>query len=111
MENRNGLCANFTLHNPITLEVGARQVVEQHVEGEAEKRRAQPAPGKAEALRQAQLALLRGDVKPTASGDPGRGVQPITGSIPGQPLFTPDPNAPYAHPYYWAPFILIGNWR
>lgn len=18
---------------------------------------------------------------------------------------------PYAHPYYWAPFILIGNWK
>jgi CHAT domain-containing protein len=20
-------------------------------------------------------------------------------------------HATYAHPYYWAPFILIGNWR
>ena len=19
--------------------------------------------------------------------------------------------APYAHPYFWAPFILIGNWK
>ncbi|HEV8713781.1 MAG TPA: hypothetical protein VGX03_13255 [Candidatus Binatia bacterium] len=28
-----------------------------------------------------------------------------------QPHFTPDPRAPYAHPYYWAPFILIGNWK
>jgi CHAT domain-containing protein len=25
--------------------------------------------------------------------------------------FHADPNAPYAHPYFWAPFILIGNWR
>lgn len=24
--------------------------------------------------------------------------------------YTPDPGAPYAHPYYWAPFILMGNW-
>lgn len=39
---------------------------------------------KAEALRQAQLELLR-------SGT--------------------DFRAPFAHPYYWAPFILIGNWR
>jgi CHAT domain-containing protein/Tfp pilus assembly protein PilF len=39
---------------------------------------------KAEALRQAQLQLLR----PAKSG-----------------------KARYAHPYYWAPFILIGNWR
>lgn len=22
-----------------------------------------------------------------------------------------DPNAPFAHPYYWSPFILMGNWR
>jgi CHAT domain-containing protein len=27
------------------------------------------------------------------------------------PRFTRDPKRPYAHPYYWAPFILIGNWR
>jgi len=24
---------------------------------------------------------------------------------------TPDQNRPYAHPYYRAPFILMGNWR
>jgi CHAT domain-containing protein len=28
-----------------------------------------------------------------------------------KPRFTPDPKKPYGHPYYWAPFILIGNWR
>jgi CHAT domain-containing protein len=26
------------------------------------------------------------------------------------PSFTPDPDHPYAHPFYWAPFILMGNW-
>jgi CHAT domain-containing protein len=26
-------------------------------------------------------------------------------------VFKPDAKKPYAHPYYWAPFILIGNWR
>lgn len=36
---------------------------------------------KGEALRQAQLSLLKG----TAS--------------------------PFSHPYFWAPFILIGNWK
>jgi CHAT domain-containing protein len=40
---------------------------------------------KGEALRRAQLALLEG------AGDPGR--------------------ARFAHPYFWAPFILIGNWK
>ncbi|HEX8851899.1 MAG TPA: CHAT domain-containing protein, partial [Pyrinomonadaceae bacterium] len=43
-------------------------------------RSSRPGTSKAEALRQAQLALAR-----------------------TQPAFS--------HPYYWAPFILIGNWR
>jgi CHAT domain-containing protein len=38
----------------------------------------QPGLNKSQALRQAQLALLK--------------------------------NSQYAHPYYWAPFILVGNW-
>jgi CHAT domain-containing protein/Tfp pilus assembly protein PilF len=42
---------------------------------------------KAEALQRAQLALLEGP----GPGDPNR--------------------SSFAHPYYWAPFILIGNWR
>jgi CHAT domain-containing protein len=25
--------------------------------------------------------------------------------------FKADARKPYAHPYYWAPFILIGNWK
>jgi hypothetical protein len=27
------------------------------------------------------------------------------------PRFRPDPGAPYAHPAFWAPFVLVGNWR
>ena len=45
-----------------------------------------PGIEKAEALRQAQLALLHG-----ASAQP--------------------PSSPYANPFYWAPFVLIGNWK
>ena len=35
------------------------------------------------------------------------------GSGPGEtlPPFVPEPQAPYAHPSDWAPFVLIGNWR
>ena len=29
----------------------------------------------------------------------------------GLPKFNADPKKPFAHPYYWAPFILIGNWK
>lgn len=43
---------------------------------------------KADALRQAQLLLIRG--------------QPV--------LAGAKPDAPFAHPYFWAPFILMGNW-
>jgi CHAT domain-containing protein len=48
---------------------------------------------KVEALRKAQLDLLQGRIEPA-------------------PNYS-DPNAPtsFAHPYYWAPFVLTGNWR
>jgi CHAT domain-containing protein len=42
---------------------------------------------KAEALRQAQLSLLQGRVK------------------------TDNPKIDLSHPYYWAPFVLMGNWK
>ncbi len=28
-----------------------------------------------------------------------------------QPTFKIDKNAPFAHPYFWSPFVLIGSWR
>ena len=48
---------------------------------------------KVEALHQAQLDMLLGKITP----------QPAAA----------DPAAPtsFAHPYYWAPFVLMGNWR
>jgi CHAT domain-containing protein len=50
-----------------------------------ELRKTHPELTKGEALRQAQLALLKGDH---------------------------DPKGPALNnPYYWAPFVLIGNWR
>ncbi|MGD0789387.1 MAG: tetratricopeptide repeat protein [Terracidiphilus sp.] len=55
---------------------------------------------KVEALRQAQLDLLLG--KAGANSDArGRGFEPAG----------PDAQANFAHPYYWAPFVLMGNWR
>lgn len=68
---------------------------------------------KGEALRRAQLALLTGEVRgPT--GSPTKGVEPqanATDLPSGLKPFPTDPKAPYAHPYYWAPFVLIGNFR
>jgi CHAT domain-containing protein len=60
---------------------------------------------KAEALRQAQIALITGN-------DKGLGEQ--RGSLIAVQKVIRDELAPevanrLSHPYYWAPFILIGN--
>lgn len=77
-------------------------------------REAQAGTSKAEALRQAQLILLRGG-KSKVAEDPQSNRQIIhdeaKAAAPTKPLFKLDSNKPYAHPYYWAPFILIGNWK
>jgi CHAT domain-containing protein len=73
---------------------------------------------KLEALREAQLALLRGDVRGDVYGKPAadsaRGVvaiRPSSSTAHPEALGFPlNANAPYAHPYYWAPFFLMGNW-
>ena len=68
-------------------------------------RQSSPAMSKAEALREAQLMLLQG----AAKGQPGdtRGVK-VEGA--DGPKFQADGAAPYAHPYYWSAFFLMGNW-
>src|SRR2546421_2159102 len=55
---------------------------------------------KAEALRRAQVELLRGSDAQSASGE-RRGL-----SVAGNATATK-----FSHPYFWAPFILIGNWK
>ena len=63
-----------------------------------------PAHGKAEALRQAQLAFLHGAAAAPGGGS-GRGFEAVgaTGAS--------NAGLGYAHPYYWAPFVLIGNYQ
>ena len=63
-----------------------------------------PAQGKAEALRQAQLALLHGGAV-TPGAKTGRGFE--TSQTPS----ATQSSLGYAHPYYWAPFVLIGNYQ
>ena len=63
-----------------------------------------PSSGKAEALRQAQLAFLQApDASSTAGG--GRGVEVVQESTPAAH------DMGYSHPFYWAPFVLIGNYH
>jgi CHAT domain-containing protein/Tfp pilus assembly protein PilF len=75
-------------------------------------RESKPGMNKAEALREAQLSLLGGKGTGVHSEKTERTSQAKSGEAnQSQPKFKPDPDAPYAHPYYWAPFVLIGNWK
>jgi CHAT domain-containing protein len=57
---------------------------------------------KVEALRQAQLDLLNGPAKTRSdASDRGFGNGRAEQNMP----------LGYAQPYYWAPFVLMGNWR
>ncbi|CAN5553769.1 hypothetical protein BH10ACI2_BH10ACI2_08570 [soil metagenome] len=70
-----------------------------------------PAISKSEALQRAQTNLMAGkyEISQLSKKRADQFVGPANGTT--QPSFVPDPKAPYAHPFYWAPFILIGNWR
>ncbi len=65
---------------------------------------------RAQALRQAQLAMLQGAPTAGLAQQPERGASRVgaTGqALQQQPV---DPARPWAHPYYWAPFVLSGSW-
>jgi CHAT domain-containing protein/Flp pilus assembly protein TadD len=71
---------------------------------------------KAEALRRAQLDLLYGNSRIVNQGSEA----PLRGSSTDEEIiveakyrvpFRPDKSRPFAHPYYWSPFVLFGNWR
>jgi CHAT domain-containing protein/Tfp pilus assembly protein PilF len=62
-----------------------------------------PADGKAEALRQAQLAFIHGGGA-VPGGGTGRGFET-------EDQASAPSSLGYAHPYYWAPFVLIGNYQ
>ncbi|MBU0500357.1 MAG: CHAT domain-containing protein [Gammaproteobacteria bacterium] len=63
---------------------------------------------KAEALRQAQLRFIRGSRQ--EQGETAQRGKKLVLAQGKTPQGTADPDKPYAHPYYWAPFILMGNW-
>jgi CHAT domain-containing protein len=65
-----------------------------------------PAEGKAEALRQAQLTFLHAHAPKGMGGETSeRGFKKGLGAA------AEWKDIGYAHPFYWAPFVLIGNYR
>jgi CHAT domain-containing protein len=75
-------------------------------------RKENPLLTKAAALQLAQQKMLTGKLQSTPND--GRGSTKTVKSradLVGTPAFPFDKTKPYAHPYYWSPFVLIGNWR
>ena len=64
---------------------------------------------KAEALRQVQLAFLDGSVNQASLMGLQSAFAPETTTSTSLP-WRATSTAPYSHPFFWAPFILIGNW-
>lgn len=76
------------------------------------RQRAQPEPpSRAQALRAAQTAMIEGRFASDEPVDPSttRGAR-LAGASDESSAVTKDPRKPYAHPYYWAPFVLSGSW-
>ena len=61
---------------------------------------------KAEALRQAQMAMIRGEVSVEGGQLRGSGIR---GSIPLPPGLADVENTNLSHPYYWSAFTTIGS--
>ncbi|MBC7883651.1 MAG: CHAT domain-containing protein [Anaerolineae bacterium] len=61
---------------------------------------------KAEALRKAQLTLIQIQANASGQTDNRGGVVPVQGGKQAQKVSTS-----FGDPFFWAPFILIGDWR
>ncbi len=72
-------------------------------------KKANPGMSKAEAIRLTQKAMIDGKIK--ASGTSTSCRADDFAQLGKQNDFKCDPNAPFSHPYFWSPFVLIGNWR
>src|SRR5262249_37384608 len=65
---------------------------------------------KVEALRQAQLELIRGEGRSDMLARRGVGGVGKLGETPSAQLSAPSSNSvSTSHPYFWAPFILVGD--
>ncbi|TNF90535.1 MAG: CHAT domain-containing protein, partial [Gammaproteobacteria bacterium] len=74
------------------------------------RQRANHGLSKAEALRQVQLRFLSKEINQFTRGTEARG-ETVTGwSDSSIDKANESPASDWSHPYYWAPFILMGNW-
>jgi CHAT domain-containing protein len=73
-------------------------------------RKTNPRLSKSQALQMAQKQMIEGKLQSTVI-ERRRDTGEIEQSPTNAPRYVTDAKRPYAHPYYWAPFVLIGNWR
>jgi CHAT domain-containing protein len=80
-------------------------------------RRDHPDASPAEALQYAQLTLLTGSPQIAASDVQRNAINRDIGSadddtsgVTAAPAY-PSNLPKFSHPYYWAPFVLIGDWK
>lgn len=70
-----------------------------------------PGITKAEALNRAQLMFIRGELLAANTQDTRRGMRVSSpGDKEGPGPAAGDSPIAYSHPFFWAPFILMGNW-
>jgi CHAT domain-containing protein len=73
-------------------------------------RKENPKMTKAEAMQTVQKAFVTGKLKPSAEYI--KKLDDYYKELNAEDkTFKFDKNAPFAHPYFWSPFVLIGNWR
>jgi CHAT domain-containing protein/tetratricopeptide (TPR) repeat protein len=66
---------------------------------------------KATALQRAQRAMMSGAIQVPGECQARKAFGGTNPDVCAMPPFSPNPAKPFAHPYYWAPFVLFGNWR
>lgn len=60
---------------------------------------------KVEALQATQLAMIRREITPSSAR-----TSLVRGTVEGRPEANAGLVTDYTHPFYWAPFVLSGNW-
>ncbi|MEZ5425254.1 MAG: tetratricopeptide repeat protein [Pyrinomonadaceae bacterium] len=75
-------------------------------------RKDHPQKTKAEAIQFVQKGMISGELKPDQKYiEELAGIFGVRGSDGSKSAFVFEKEKPFAHPYFWSPFVLIGNWR
>ncbi len=63
-------------------------------------------------MQNAQEKMINGELKPSGDKkDERSGTFSVTETQNKTLKYEYDAKRPFAHPYFWSPFVLIGNWR